>query len=75
MSDVFFGEPGLSAPKYEVDFAPRKPRCDLLLNATAYAPEGRTAEHVTVGVRIGTRGSIMCFTKKGEREDLTARAR
>ena len=24
MSDVFFGEPGLSAPKYEVDFAPRK---------------------------------------------------
>ena len=24
MSDVFYGEPGKSAPKYEVDFAPRK---------------------------------------------------
>lgn len=54
MSDVFFGEPGLSAPRYEVDFAPRKPRCDLLLNATAYAPEGRPTTRVTVGARIGS---------------------
>jgi len=53
MSDVFFGEPGLSAPRYEVDFAPRKHRCDVLLNATAYAPEGRPATRVTVGARIG----------------------
>ena len=53
MADVFFGEPGLSAPKYEVDFAPRKPRCDVLLNATAYAPGGRPATRCTVGVRIG----------------------
>ena len=35
-SDVFFGEPGLSAPKYEVDFAPRKHRCDVLLNGSAF---------------------------------------
>lgn len=54
MSDVFFGEPGLSAPRYEVDFAPRKHRCDVLLNATAYAPEGRPATRVTVGARIGS---------------------
>jgi hypothetical protein len=54
MSDVFFGEPGLSAPQYEVDFAPHKPRCDVLLNATAYAPEGKPAERVTVGVQIGS---------------------
>jgi hypothetical protein len=53
MSDVFFGEPGLSAPRYEVDFAPRKHRCDVLLNATAYAPEGRPTTKTTVGVRIG----------------------
>jgi hypothetical protein len=53
MSDVFFGEPGLSAPRHEVDFAPRKHRCDVLLNATAYAPEGRPTTRVTVGARIG----------------------
>jgi hypothetical protein len=53
MSDVFFGEPGLSAPKYEIDFAPRKQRCDVLLNGYAYAPDGRPADRVPVGLRIG----------------------
>jgi hypothetical protein len=54
MSDVFFGKPGLSAPKYEVDYAPRKHRCDLLLNGTAYAPEGNAVKRTTVGVRVGS---------------------
>lgn len=53
MSDVFYGEPGLSAPKYEVDFAPRKQRCDIILNASAYAPGGRPAPRVEVAARIG----------------------
>jgi hypothetical protein len=53
MSDVFFGEPGKSAPKYEVDFAPRKRHCDVLLNATAYAPEGRPVSRIEVGARVG----------------------
>lgn len=54
MSDVFFGEPGVSAPRYEIDFAPRKHRCDVLLNATAYAPEGRPTTRLTVGARLGS---------------------
>ena len=41
MADEFWGEPGFSSPRYEVDFALRKPKCDVLLNATAYAPHGR----------------------------------
>ena len=53
MSDVFYGEPGFSAPKYEVDFAPVKQRCDILLNGSAYAPGGRPTGHVTVGLRVG----------------------
>ncbi len=53
MADIFHGEPGLSAPLYEVDFAPRKQACDILLNASAWAPDGRPAERVPVGVRIG----------------------
>lgn len=53
MSDVFFGEPGLSAPKYEMDYAPRKARCDVLLNGHAHAPDGRPTDRVTVGLQIG----------------------
>jgi hypothetical protein len=54
MGDVFFGEPGLSAPKYEVDFAPRKQRCDVLLNGSAYAPGGKPARRVEVAIQIGS---------------------
>jgi hypothetical protein len=52
-SDVFFGEPGESAPRYEIDFAPRKQHCDVLLNGHAYAPAGRPAERVVVGLGVG----------------------
>ncbi len=54
MSDVFYGEPGVSAPKYEIDFAPRKGKCDVLLNGRAYAPAGRTVERIDVGMQIGS---------------------
>jgi len=69
-SDVFFGEPGLSAPKYEVDFAPRKHRCDVLLNGSAYAPGDKPVERVTVGVRIG--GWSKSFSVIGDRFWSTA---
>lgn len=54
MSDEFFGEPGLSAPRYEGDFAMRKEHCDVLLNATAHAPGGRPTTRLSVGVQIGS---------------------
>jgi hypothetical protein len=53
-ADVFTGEPGFSAPLYESDYAPRKPRCDVLLNGSAYAPGGKPAERVPVSLRIGS---------------------
>jgi hypothetical protein len=53
MADTFTGEPGFSAPVLEADFAPRKPKCDVLLCGTAFAPGGRPVERVTVGIRIG----------------------
>lgn len=52
MADEYWGEPGHSAPRYEIDFALRKPRCEVLLNATAYAPEGRPATKVRIGVKL-----------------------
>lgn len=54
MADVFTGEPGLSAPIYESDFAPRKPKCDVLLNGSCYAPGGKPASRVTVSLRVGS---------------------
>lgn len=53
MADEFTGEPGLSAPRYESDFAPFKPRCDVLLNGSAHAPQGEPARRVPVGLRVG----------------------
>src|SRR5579864_9830986 len=52
-ADTFTGEPGLSAPIYESDYAPVKPRCDVLLLGSAYAQGGRPAERVTVSLRVG----------------------
>lgn len=53
-ADVFTGEPGLSAPLYECDYAPRKLRCDVLLNGSAYARGGKPAERVTVSLSVGS---------------------
>jgi hypothetical protein len=53
-ADVASGEPGFSAPVYESDYAPRKPRCDVLLNGSAYAPAGRPGERVAVSLKVGS---------------------
>jgi hypothetical protein len=53
MADVFTGDPGYSAPVHEADFPLRKPHCDILLNATAFAPDERPAPRVRAGVKVG----------------------
>jgi hypothetical protein len=52
-ADTFTGEPGLSAPVYESEYSPVKPRCDVLLLGSAYAPYGMPAERVRVSLRVG----------------------
>lgn len=54
MADTFAGEPGFSAPVDESEFAPRKPKCDILLNGNCYAPGGRPAKRVTVSLQVGS---------------------
>lgn len=54
MADTFEGEPGFSAPVEEADFARYKPRCDVIIHAHAYAPEGRPVERVRAGLRLGS---------------------
>ena len=53
-ADEYSGEPGASATITEADFAPRKPRCDILLHGSAYAPGGRPADRVPVSLRVGS---------------------
>lgn len=52
-ADQFSGEPGFSAPLYESDYAPVKPFCDVIVNGSAYAPGGKPASKVGVGVKVG----------------------
>lgn len=54
MADTFTGEPGFSAPIHEVDFAPRKHACDVLLIGSAYAPPGKKVTRMQVSLRAGS---------------------
>ncbi len=52
-ADTATGEPGRSAPVYESDLCPPKPRVDVLLIGSAYAPQGQPADRVPVGLAVG----------------------
>lgn len=64
-ADTFTGEPGFSAPSYEVDYAPIKHRCDVLLNGSAYTPQDRPTDRVQVGLKLGS--MIKTFVVTGHR--------
>jgi hypothetical protein len=64
-ADVFTGEPGFSSTLYECDFAAFKPRCDVLLNGSAYAPHGRAVKKLAVGLEVG--GFKKSFAVVGDR--------
>jgi hypothetical protein len=52
-ADLFTGEPGRSATLVECDYALEKPFCDVLLNGSAYAPNGGMVERIAVGLQVG----------------------
>ncbi len=64
-ADEFEGEPGLSAPIREYDFAPVKHACDVLVEGPAVAPGGEPIRELTVGVKVGR--VKKAFTVKGPR--------
>ncbi|MDX8490255.1 DUF2169 domain-containing protein [Mesorhizobium sp. VK22B] len=51
--DVPFGNPVLSSIRYEADIAPAKPAAEVIVNGTAYAPNGRPVPEMQVGLRVG----------------------
>jgi hypothetical protein len=64
-ADEFYGEPGLSPMRRESEFAPVKPRCDVLVLGSAHAPGGRPTDRVRVGLRVGR--FVKGFDVVGER--------
>ncbi len=64
-ADTFTGEPGFSAPNSEVDYAPIKHRCDILLNGSAYASQGKPVSKVQVGLKVGS--LVKTFVVTGDR--------
>ena len=52
-SDRYTGAPGESSPLLESDYAPLKPRCDvILINATAHAPGDRPVRVLEVSLEL-----------------------
>lgn len=51
-TDIFEGEPGLSAPYFESDWAFRKRLCDIILKATAYAPDNTPRTSIPVKFKL-----------------------
>jgi hypothetical protein len=51
--DEYTGEPGTSAPLYELDYSPFKRYCDVLFNGHAYAPGGKPTTRVKVTLSLG----------------------
>ena len=50
--DEFFGAPNLSSVRQESDLCHYKPRCDVLVNATAVAPGGTPVRRFDVRLRV-----------------------
>lgn len=64
-ADTFYGEPSQTATLLESDFAPYKPKTDIVVNATAYAPDDRLLPQFPVSVQVGDYRKTLAVT--GER--------
>jgi hypothetical protein len=51
--DKHYGDPRTTPVEFEADLVPFKLATDVVVNAKAYAPDGRPAREVRCGVRVG----------------------
>lgn len=54
MQDEYAGEQSLSQVLQESDLSPFKPRCDVIVNGSAYAPGGLPVREMSVSLRLLT---------------------
>jgi hypothetical protein len=65
LAPVYNGEPGASSLHYDADLVGPKPATDVVLNATAYAPQGRPSTDFLAGFRLDRIGKAVRV--RGER--------
>ncbi|KMJ44828.1 hypothetical protein AB204_12300 [Xenorhabdus khoisanae] len=72
LQDEYRGQMNASQVLQESDLAPFKPRCDVIVNGTAYAPEGQPCTEFPVRLQVqGKQGQTLLdktLTVTGERE-------
>ncbi|WP_433937678.1 DUF2169 domain-containing protein [Sorangium cellulosum] len=73
LRDAFEGEVNASSVRAESDVSPFKPRCDVLVRATAWAPGEKPAERWTARLRVTAPGAAAPGGGAGAR-DLPGRA-
>lgn len=54
LGDKFYDEEEGGGIRYETDLVPYKPKADIVLSATAYAPDNTPADKVDVAVKVGS---------------------
>lgn len=64
MEDEFSGEINRSSVLRESDLAPLKPACDIIINGTAYTPDGIPASEMTAGVLMRAASGEVLLDKK-----------
>jgi hypothetical protein len=60
--DVPFGDPVLSSNRYEADIVAEKPAAEVIVNGTAYAPNGKPVREMQVGLSIGSVRKVLNVT-------------
>ena len=68
LRDVPFGDPALSSTRYEADIAPEKPACEVIVNGSAHAPEGKPTQRMQVGLSIGSVRKVLAVIGDRVRE-------
>lgn len=54
LADEYWGEVGQSSVKIESDLAPYKPKCDVVLNGSAYTKNNQAMSAIAVRIRLST---------------------
>ncbi|ECC8925251.1 DUF2169 domain-containing protein [Salmonella bongori] len=64
VEDKFSGEMNVSPVVHESDLAPFKPACDIIVNGTAYAPDGIAVPEIIAGVVMRSPSGEVLLDKK-----------
>lgn len=62
LADVPFGDPARSSNRFEADIARAKPGAEVIVNATAHAPNGQAVHELQVGLQVGSLRKVLRVT-------------